>query len=1401
MRESLASYVPDILRRRLIARGPATAPTHEAFIGAVLLVDVAGFTLLTEQFAKQGAEGAERMAGLLDRHFARLTDLVVEHGGDVQFFAGDAALALWPAPDGVADPAGDAALAAARCADAIRAELHGSHPVEGVELNLRAGIGLGALAFVEVGGGEPGWLALLTGKAIRDAGAASAAANPGEVMLAKAAAKALQGAADAGRERDGHVPLLVAPRTMPRSATVHAEGATGDVTDDVTAGPVADALSDDVVGPYVPRVVRTRLATASAEWLAEFRRVSVVFAALDDAGLESAESLPATQRAVVALQGVLEHHRGAVYQLVMDDKGLTLIGAFGLPPEGGERAADRAVEAALAMRRELDELGVTAAVGVASGRAFCGAYGSAARRQYTIVGSVINRAARLMQAASEHSVRDDPASDAGVLVDEATQRDAGRRVPFESAGTRTLKGFAGAQEVFRPLDRASGATTATHAIPGSAASFMAGRAADRALLRSRVDAVREGGGGLAFVEGEAGIGKSHLIADIIGHATQAGVGVFSGAGDAVERATAFYAWRDPLAQLLGGVRGGDPAPMRDALLRIVAATNTPVERACFLNAILPLGIPETPATEAIRGEARVDGIRDLVVAVVSAAAARRPAMLVMDDVHWIDSSSLELVSAVARRCPGVLVLLASRPLEEPVATTVRRLLETVQSDRVPLARLGGDDLAILLAHRLGVRTVPAELVAFIMRRAEGHPFHSEELARALRDAGLIDVSGDTCRLTKGAEGLARAELPDSVQGVVASRIDRLPQHQQLMLRTASVVGRTFHYDVLRAIYPVAGDLPRLRDGLADIERADLTRMESPDPDLAYLFKHVIVQDVAYASLPFAQRRSLHRAVAEQYEQDPRSRLDELAPLLAHHWDVAQEPLRAIPHLELAGEQAAAGFANREVIGFLERARALAAEHDQTFSKSRIANWESLLGEANIQLSEFGAAERHLRSALALNGYAVPRRAVTTVALTAWEAVRQAALRVLGPAPLADAARREQVRRASHDVKRYAETVFFNNQQLGVVYGILRCLNLAERSGSRAEMIDGYASMGVVAGLFRLRSLGRSYFARAHALAHALATDESRPTDLARTEIVFATAHADWERAHAAARYGCDVHGQQGARYLWEGCRAASGFIYLLTGPLGEAERCFDESYDSARYGALQSRLTARAGQALAQLTCSGSADPAIIADYAAQLRYNTHRTEGIMGHGVLALAAVRGGRHAEADEYATRALELLRGAPPNIYYAMWGVAGCCEAFLTLWAAGHESRSDAQWRRAAADAAFMLRRFSWMVPMAGPRAALYRGQVALLSGRRARALRIWRRGIALAKRMHMPYDRALLELAVGELLPRGDRARAVQLDLAAKAFVALGAEYDHSRAVHAGAQPLRHHSIEASHIAS
>jgi class 3 adenylate cyclase len=1346
MRESLASHVPELLRRRLAARGVATAPSSEPLPGAVLLVDVAGFTLLTERFAQLGPEGAERMAALLDGHFARLTELVVEHGGDVQLFAGDAALALWPA-EGRGLP--EAAAAAARCADAIRASLHGSRPAGDVELRLRAGIGLGSLAFLELGGGDAGWLSLLAGDAIRQAGDASVAAEPGDVMLSPAAADALRGSSECGPSRAGYTPLLRAP-----GASAAPRVRSPDVP-----------LPDDIVGPYLPRVVRTRFAAAHAEWLAEFRRVSVVFVELGAEGIDAAETLPATQRAVVALQRVIGHHGGSVYQLVMDDKGLTLVGAFGLPPEGAERAPGRAADAALAMHAELAALGLRASIGVASGRAFCGVYGSAARRQYTIVGSVINRAARLMQAARHD-----------VLVDEATQRDAGRRVPFEPAGTRVLKGFAGEQQVFRPLARA--AAPGTDAAPGSPPVFVAGRAADRALLRSRADATRGGHGGVAWVEGEAGIGKSHLLGDVASHAALNGVAVFTGAGDAVERATAFYAWRGLLAQLLGGTSSGDPQAMRVALAEALQGTTIPVERACFLNAILPLQIPETPQTEAIRGEGRADGVRDLVVAVVSAAAARAPTMLVVDDVHWIDSSSLELVSAVARRCPGVFVALGSRPLEEPAATTVRRLLETVPSVRVPLERLGDDELAALLAHRLGARTVPVELVSFIMQRTEGHPFHGEELALALRDAGLIDVTDGTCRLRSGPEGLARAEVPDSVQGVVAGRIDRLPPHEQLMLRTASVVGRAFRYDILHDVYPSPEDLPRLREGLADIERADLTRLESPDPDLAYLFKHVIVQDVAYESLPYAQRRALHRAVAERIERDPGTRLDALAPLLAHHWDVAQDPSRAIPHFERAGEQAMAGFAHREAIGFLVRARALAGEHALAFSSQRLASWESMLGEANIQLSDFGRAEQHLRNALTLGGCPVPGSTAGAFAASLWEAFRQALHRLVPPVPTTDPGERERLSRASHDVKRYAETVWFNNQQLGVVYGILRCLNLAEQSGGAAEMIDGYCSLGAVAGLFRLHGLGRWYFARAHLLAEG----EAQITDLARVEIVFASAHADWERAHRAADYGCEVHGRQGARYLWEACRSASGYLFLLTGPLGESRRCFEEAHASARFGALQSRLAARAGQVAAGLTCTGRADPATVADYAEQLRYNTHRTEATLGEGLQAWAAARDGRFTDAEAHATRALALLREAPPNIYYSLWGIAGCCEAFLALWEARHPSRTADEWRRLASDAAFMMRRFAWMAPMAGPRAAFYRGCVAWLSHRRRRARRLWKAGLSLAERLRMPYDRALLELALGEHLPAGDPARPGHVDAAVARFAALGAVFDHARAM-------------------
>jgi predicted ATPase len=224
-----------------------------------------------------------------------------------------------------------------------------------------------------------------------------------------------------------------------------------------------------------------------------------------------------------------------------------------------------------------------------------------------------------------------------------------------------------------------------------------------------------------------------------------------------------------------------------------------------------------------------------------------------------------------------------------------------------------NDVETLVCQRLGVAAVPEAVASFIQGKAEGSPLFSEELAYALRDAGLIRLAGGRCQLAPGVGDLSGVHLPDTVHGVITSRIDRLSPSQELTLKVASVIGQVFALRVLRDVHPLQEAAAVLLDDLEALAAANLTALDTPQPDLAYLFKHIITQEAAYDLMLVSQRRQLHRSVAEWYERTHAGALTAHAPLLAHHWQAAAAPGKAISYLDQASTQALRTGAYQEAV--------------------------------------------------------------------------------------------------------------------------------------------------------------------------------------------------------------------------------------------------------------------------------------------------------------------------------------------------------------------------------------------------------------------------------------------------------------------------------------------------------
>jgi class 3 adenylate cyclase len=602
-------------------------------------------------------------------------------------FAGDGLLAAWPAID---EDSAVSTRRAGQAALAVGAALHHYDAGNGVRLSLRLGVGAGEVMALHVGELGGRWQLLLSGAPLLQVSRAEQRAAPGEAVLSPQAWELVRGACTGQLLPGGYMRLT----TCDAPPTLRA-----------LSRPTQDL--GDTVDAYVPEVVRARLAAGQTEWLAELRRVTALFLNLLDADPAAADQLEPLQRVMATVQPILQRYQGSLKQVVVDDKGLTLIAVFGLPPLAHEDDPARATRAALVAQAALRELGVRCAIGLATGRAFCGAVGSEVHREYDVIGEVMNLAARLMQAAPDT-----------ILCDAATHRAAQSRLRFQNLPAISVKGKTTPVEVYRPVEPAP----KPHGPPA-----MLGRVDERAALAERLRALEEHTSGLVVVDGEPGIGKSRLLADLLERAHAHGVRCLAGAGDAIEQATPYHAWRPIFIALFDLVGVEDIEERRTRVLARVQANPALAHLAPLLNSVLPLDLPDNQLTAQLTGEVRADNTRQLLVqllqpTVATSAGRAAPLLIVLDDAHWFDSASWALARQVVAQVRPLLLVLAARPLVEPLPDDYRRLRQDLAAERLRLEPLSPHDTLALVGGRLGVRRLPEPVATLIEERAQGNPF-------------------------------------------------------------------------------------------------------------------------------------------------------------------------------------------------------------------------------------------------------------------------------------------------------------------------------------------------------------------------------------------------------------------------------------------------------------------------------------------------------------------------------------------------------------------------------------------------------------------------------------------------------------------------------------------------------
>jgi len=1385
--DPLLPYVSATVVRRLMA-DPASAlrsDVNEVSVAA-LFADVSDSTSIVEGLAERGREGAERFSLLLDVYFTELIETIWRFGGQVLKFDGDAVLAIWRVRRTVSPV--QAVTQAAACAEAFQRRVLEIPTGSDGRLSLRAGVGAGTASIVHVSDGVRRSELFMIGPAMAETVQAAKAAERGGVAYGARAAQLLDNVDHGGN-----------------AAAAYAAPAS--TADSGNEPPDYEAVTS-VFAHYVPEVVRVRAQDGHNMCLADLRTVTTVFVGL---GLDGIEVDSKLFDAIALVMQQVERCGGDVARVGAQRNGVAVLAAFGLPPHAHEDDADRGARCATMLRDALVAGGIEVSVGVTTGRVICGPVGSVRRREYTMIGDAVNVAARLMNAAANGSV----------LCDADTRQASRGSVRFGQPRTLAPRGRKRVVEIFETIGYGQARPT-----PGVE---MIGRGSERARLDEALRELEEAGNGSVFViEGEAGIGKSCLAAFAADRARALGLGVVSGGGEAIESQTPFHAWRRIVLVLLGlpsRVDAGnvdaaasshvDVAAIESLLVTLCGMDPQLARRnAPLLGAVLGTHFQENAWTAQLSPHARVEQTMSLVVRILTGRAGdsehrdeppqqhRARLVVMLEDAQWFDASSWGVLHMAAQEPSSLLIIVTSRPNQASEYAALRSVPDV---HLLLLTGLETQDIQTLVAHRLGVASVPFPLVEFLCARSHGHPFFTQELLDALRRAGALLLYGGECRLPP--QDLERLGLPLTVEGVVAGRIDGLRESESSLLKVASIFGGTFTAADVAVLDPACRSTGEILDSLDSLVHVGLLdRLAGLDE--TFSFHHAIIQTAAYETVTFAQRRRLHRTAAESLG----TREETAAAVLAYHWSRAvdrQAPRieiveRAVAAIEAAGQQAIDSFDSLAAVALFSDALTLAGLLSGVADAARRARWHQRVGEASFRMGLPAEARKDLLVALDLLGWPMPSSPARVRAELVVAILHQIAHRMLPAAYAAgvgatlrrDPDRIAELRQMASISSLLAFVMLLMGESEASALANLRALNAADHAGACAELATSAVHCGNAAGVFLGGRIERLYFKIGRRTAESIGDD----TTLGRIfwmRSFYLLSRARWDDAYEMLDRSRAIFEQVGDSRSHETSVMAIGAVFMLRYRVAPAIEAYMRGYRAAHArGDVQGEAWSHVGMSQGKLLLGRHQEAlAMLAQVEAWMGGNLKnfgdRASELAVLGMRAAILARE-RNAAGARQVLQLAHASLGRPIFIYHAVTGYTFLAEASMRLLEAvqqddsseccrargpsGISPAADPELRRLASDFERALWTFGRLLPIGRAQAWVWRGSRLWFDGKHRRAMRAWDRATAVAAELKMPYDEALAHYEVGRHLSLDDPRRSPRLELARALFTEIGAEY-------------------------
>jgi class 3 adenylate cyclase/tetratricopeptide (TPR) repeat protein len=1167
-------------------------------------------------------------------------------------------------------------------------------------------------------------------------------------------------------------------------------------------GASAPAGADPVAGRYTPAHLADKVLVSRSAVEGERKQVTVLFCDITGSteltrriGADAMHELlnrffELALAEVHALEGTINQFLG--------DGFMALFGA----PVAHEDHLRRALLAAQRIRERLREAGnagpdavlasVRIRMGVNTGPVVVGQIGDNLRMDYTAIGDTTNLAARLLSVATPGMICVSPSVHAGAQA----------LFEFASLGEHRIKGIDRPVAVHELLHARSRAPATMPSQGLGIGSPLVGRDREMAAITSAIDALCRGEGSAFLMIGEPGAGKSRLLAEIRRRPEVAALQWLEGRSLSFGKRLSLWPFIEVLktcfdigddateAQMLSKLEGG-----LQALVGERASQMLP-----YLATVLALKVPAEldERVKYLDGPALKRQVYLCMRQLFEQLAQRKALVLVLEDWHWADASSLELAEHLLPLTLNSRLLVLFSTRTEPVRALegVRRFGADTPGARLRetlLAPLSREQSTALIDNLVGGMALPAALSAQILRRTEGNPFFIEEVIRSLASAGFLQ-RGTRTNEWRARDDATALQLPDTLQGLILARIDRLDEDTKNSLKLASVIGRAFFDSVLGAIDKQDAALP---SRLLSLEQAELIRDKQRLPEPEHIFKHALVQEAAYGSMLGETLRTVHRRVAQAVETLFADRLDEFASILAHHYTSAEDWDKAQEYLFKAGDQAGRIAADAEALEHFRQAEAAYLKaFGSKLSPLKRAALARKVGTALYGTGQYELAHAQMRQALGHLGIRYP---------TSRWGVRRAALTYLGAhlgRRLLDGlgwprARTDDVDRAT-EVSTIAHLMawmdYFLDKERMLLDSLIE-LRTGERSRHALAEARGLSSLGFALMVFGAPRGSLGYHHRA--LVAAQRSGDSSAIAFAWFAHGFLELYTGrWDSCEALLGRAVNGYRESGDIHRWGG---ATTILLLLVHMRGDLERAEALAAEQVRAGQDAGDPQVASWGLQSQAFPGLARGPLALVE--ARLREGQALARGIPSWdnlmfltGLLAKCLVMQGRLAEAQSEVDEARAIIvrehLTLPFDQAEVLTAGATVAVALAEQAPAGSRAAAIAEALAAGRRAVACTRR----MPLWLPQALRLQGTAHWLAGDATAAQRCWRESAARAERFGFPIEAGRTLLEVGQRTD-DDKRMALALEI----FRRTGAHTYRAQALHARARLLARgpHDAEAT----